>query len=167
MNQEKFQTAAIVFLVFAVNLLVFFIWRQNMAIANLSKAIETLARSKAPMSAVATILEADQVNKGFVDFFREFTEDADKVVAATETAPAGTVELAKVQVDNCPPKPDGVCGYTLLIYGAADAEKMTGEQPFYFAETAGGPLSFYGPYKGDLRRIVSEAKSIKTMTELR
>lgn len=43
MNQEKFQTGAIVFLVFAVNLLMYMIWQQNVAIGNLTRAVNQLS----------------------------------------------------------------------------------------------------------------------------
>lgn len=48
MSQEKFQTSAIVFLVFAVNMLLFMVWQQNVAIANLTKAVKSLSASAVP-----------------------------------------------------------------------------------------------------------------------
>jgi len=174
MDHQKFQSAVLVVLCGIVIMLAALIWSQNIAIENISSAIGTLSRSgsistpnepaepvsPAPAAEPATM--APEKKEGpFMAKFNEFSSDRPSPVAY-EKAPKGMIELASVRVEDCPPVPDGVCGYSLFIYGHQDWEEGTVTE-FYFAESAGGPLAFYGPYTGDLRNIVLEANAIGTI----
>lgn len=163
MNHQRFQSGALVVLTFSVAGLIGLIWMQNIALKNVSDALTTLSRSGIIRTEPPSTdpVRQPQPDTAFMEAFRTFSSEKSRIATA-EKAAQGMVELALVQVQDCPPEPDGVCGYSLYVYGPDDWEKG-GTMPYYFAETAGGPLSFYGPYTGDLKAIVLDARAVGTL----
>ncbi len=90
-------------------------------------------------------------------------EDMLTVIEDGKAAPLTVV--TEVQVNNCPPNPDGPCGYTLQILAGSNWD--TDHSQFYYIGTTGGAgMSYYGSFLGNLTEIKAELDKISELTEL-
>ena len=72
----------------------------------------------------------------------------------------GFKKLATFEIA-CPPDYDGPCGGEMLLISKESVK--SGNQQFYFAQAGGASYDYFGPFTGDLKRLVAESKTINTL----
>lgn len=104
------------------------------------------------------------VEKTFVEYFAERRNN--ESVVRIEGVPAGFENIYQIQVDNCQADLSEACESTFYIYARPNWAATEGTQPFYFSEGQGSKSGqFFGPYMDDVRRLMQEARKIKTMID--
>jgi len=90
----------------------------------------------------------------------------DRKAHAILNPPTSTfVSISTVQIEDCEIDTDGPCGGELMIYAPANWATTTADQIFYLAHPGGAEKDWFGPYKDNLQRIVTESQFVKKIAK--
>lgn len=123
--------------------------------------VQTVPVSSAPTKENKVVIPPVS-SESLVQYYNKRMEFTNTTLNSSHKTPEslGFRKLATFEIA-CPKDSDGPCGGEMLLISKETVK--SGNQQFYFAQAGGASYEYFGPFTGDLKRLVAESKSINTL----